>query len=103
MRPIEKRVVDDPRNNIATRELAIKQVKKMRNGARSSQEKRDLNKLIDRLESEIQAILEKANEDAETPEQTKPKKTEKTPEEIKAIMDRLNKMQEKFNKLYEGK
>ena len=101
MRPIEKRVVDDPRNNIATRELAIKQVKKMRNGARSSQEKRDLNKLIDRLESEIQAIL--ANEDAETPEQTKPKKTEKTPEEIKAIMDRLNKMQEKFNKLYEGK
>ena len=96
MRQIEKRVVDDPMNNISTRKMAIKQVKKMRNGSRSMNEKRSLDKLIDRLEAEIQAIIDKQNGVSDKEESTPKKTNEKTPEEVKAILDRLNKIQEQF-------
>lgn len=99
MKRIEKRVVDDPRNNIATRQLAIKQAKRMRNGAKTNKEKRDIEELINRLENEIQAILDKQNEtpDKDTDKQSKtPRKQDKTPEEVKAILDRLNEIQKKF-------
>lgn len=99
MRQIEKRVIDDPRNNIATRQLAIKQAKRMRNGAKTSKEKRDIEDLINRLEAEIQAILDKQDEtpDKDTDKQSKtPHKQDKTPEEVKAILDRLNEIQKKF-------
>ena len=96
MRQIEKRVVDDPMNNIATRKMAIKQVKKMRNGSKSMNEKRSLDKLIDRLEAEIQAIIDKQNGETDKEESTPKKANEKTPEEVQAILDRLNKIQEKF-------
>lgn len=92
MKRIEKRVIDDPRNNIATRQLAIKQAKRMRNGAKTSKEKRDIEELISRLEAEIQAILDK-----DTDKQSKtPQKQDKTPEEVQAILDRLNEIQKKF-------
>lgn len=99
MRRIEKRVVDDPRNNIATRQLAIKQAKRMRNGAKTGKEKRDIDEIITRLENEIQAIMDKVNEtpDKDTDKQSKtPHKQDKTPEEVKAILDRLNEIQKKF-------
>ena len=103
MRPIEKRVIDDPMNNIATRKLAIKQAKKMRNGSRSKSEKRDIDKLIERLEKEIQEIIDKqkgvTNEEPKQKEPVTQKEKQKTPEEVKAILDRLNKIQEKFNSL----
>lgn len=103
MKQIEKRVVDDPKNNIATRQLALKQARKMRNGARSKTEKRNIDKWIDRLEKEIQAIIDNqklANEDEKAPKESQtPNEKQKTPEEIKAIMERLNKIQEMFNSL----
>lgn len=59
MRQIEKRVIDDPMNNIATRELAINQAKKWRKAAKTAKEKRDLDSTISRLEGEVRAIGEK--------------------------------------------
>ena len=59
MRAIEKRVIDDPMNNIATRELAINQAKKWRKAAKTAKEKRDLDSTISRLEGEVRAIREK--------------------------------------------
>ena len=59
MRQIEKRVIDDPMNNIATRELAITQAKKWRKAAKTAKEKRDLDGTISRLEGEVRAIREK--------------------------------------------
>ena len=59
MRAIEKRVIDDPMNNIATRELAITQAKKWRKAAKTAKEKRDLDGTISRLEGEVRAIREK--------------------------------------------
>ena len=98
MKNIEKRVVDDPQNNIATRRLAIKQVKKMRNSSRSSKEKKSIDELLDRLEAEIQAIMDKQALENEKPNDGKEPETKptKTQEEIKAIMDRLNKWSERF-------
>lgn len=102
MKHIEKRVIDDPRNNIATRQLAIKHAKRMRNGARTSKEKRDIDEIINRLEMEIQAIMDKVNETPDTDpdkQNETPQKPKKTPEEVKAILDRLNKIQEQFDNL----
>ena len=98
MKNIEKRVVDDPQNNIATRQLAIKQVKKMRNSSRSSKEKKSIDELLDRLEAEIQAIMDKQALEVQKPKDDKEPETKptKTQEEIKAIMDRLNKWSERF-------
>lgn len=99
MRQIEKRVIDDPQNNIKTRQMAIKQAKRMRNGAKTDKERRDIGKLIERLEAEIQAIIDKQNgatDDKENTVKDDPKKKVKTTEEVQAILDRLNEIQKKF-------
>ena len=81
MRQIEKRVMDDPQNNIATREMAIKQVKKWRKTAKTAKEKRELDNTITRLEGEVRAIKEKKSK----------------AEEKQAILQRLQKLQNDFN------
>lgn len=80
---IEKRIVDNPDNNIATRELAIKQARKWRKTAKSAKEKRDLDKTIARLEGEIRSIKEKKN----------------LAQEKQEILARLDAWQQKFNSL----
>ena len=81
MKEIEKRVIDDPQNNIRTREQAIRAAKRMRNGAKSKQERKQIDKLLDRLNAEIRYIKEKG----ETP--TK---------DVAAIMARLNEWEQKI-------
>ena len=81
MRQIEKRIIDDPMNNIATRELAITQAKKWRKAAKTAKEKRDLDGTISRLEGEVRAIKEKKN----------------LGEQKQALLHRLAKIQKDFN------
>lgn len=81
MRAIEKRIIDDPINNIATRELAINQAKKWRKAAKTAKEKRDLDSTISRLEGEVRAIEEKKN----------------LAEQKQALLHRLDKIQKDFN------
>lgn len=82
MKQIEKRVMDDPKNNIATREQAIRAAKRLRNGAKSKQERQQIDKLLDRLNAEIRYFKEKG----ETPKK-----------DVAAIMARLDKWQEEIN------
>ena len=80
---IEKRIVDNPDNNIATRELAIKQARKWRKTAKTAKEKRDLDKTIARLEGEIRGIKEKKN----------------LAQEKQEILARLDAWQQKFDSM----
>lgn len=81
MRQIEKRIIDDPMNNIATRELAITQVKKWRKAAKTAKEKRDLDNIISRIEGHVRAIKEKKN----------------LAKQKQALLQRLDKIQKDFN------
>lgn len=81
MRPIEKRIVDDPLNNIATRQLAINQAKKWRKTAKTAKERKEIDGTISRLEGEIRAIREKKN----------------VADEKMAIIKRLQAIQDDFN------
>ena len=83
MRPIEKRIVDNPDINIANRELAINQAKKWRKTAKTAKEKREIDNTIKRLEGEIRSIKEKKNLAAEK----------------QAILQRLDKAWREFQNL----